>query len=197
MKSQSDESVIEISNRCVTVWELDSRSGFEKEIFENYFKYGKLVSIGCLLNSETKIKLGRSGVEKKLSSLIEDGDIKYQLVNNDLTTKYFSSNDYLRYIYEEVSSEAFFVNYFDNQKNIKYEDIVLRIENLTYSYYQNEIRQTLGYYLITGIKLKNEVEFQNIELVSTANTYIQIYQQNFIFENKLNMELIEISNKTN
>lgn len=197
MKSHSDESVIEISNRCVTVWELDSRSGFEKEIFENYFKYGKLVSIGCLLNSETKIKLGRSGVEKKLSSLIEDGDIKYQLVNNDLTTKYFSSNDYLRYIYEEVSSEAFFVNYFDNQKNIKYEDIVLRIENLTYSYYQNEIRQTLGYYLITGIKLKNEVEFQNIELVSTANTYIQIYQQNFIFENKLNMELIEISNKTN
>lgn len=197
MKSHSDESVIEISNRCVTVWELDSRSGFEKEIFENYFKYGKLVSIGCLLNSETKIKLGRSGVEKKLSSLIEDGDIKYQLVNNDLTTKYFSSNDYLRYIYEEVSSEAFFVNYFDNKKNIKYEDIVLRIENLTYSYYQNEIRQTLGYYLITGIKLKNEAEFQNIELVSTANTYIQIYQQNFIFENKLNMELIEISNKTN
>ena len=172
MKSHSDESVIEISNRCVTVWELDSRSGFEKEIFENYFKYGKLVSIGCLLNSETNIKLGRGGVEKKLSNLIEDGDITYQLVNNDLTTKYFSSNDYLRYIYEEVSSEAFFVNYFDNQKNIKYNDIVLRIENLTYSYYQNEIRQTLGYYLITGIKLKNESEFQNIELVSTANTYI-------------------------
>ncbi len=197
MKSHSDESVIEISNRCVTVWELDSRSGFEKEIFENYFKYGKLVSIGCLLNSETNIKLGRGGVEKKLSNLIEDGDITYQLVNNDLTTKYFSSNDYLRYIYEEVSSEAFFVNYFDNQKNIKYNDIVLRIENLTYSYYQNEIRQTLGYYLITGIKLKNESEFQNIELVSTANTYIQIYQQNFIFENKLNIELIEIGNKTN
>ena len=195
MKNHSDESVIEISNRCVTVWEIDCRNGFEKEVFENYFKYGKLIAFGCLLNSDTNIKIGRNGTEKKLSNLLEDGIIGYKLINKDMTTQYFSINDYIRYIYEEVSVNAFFVNYFDNNQNIDINEIELRIENMTYSYYQNEIRQTLGYYLITGIKLKSQNEFSNIELVSTANSYTQIYQQNFEFNDKLNLELIELKNK--
>lgn len=195
MSTTKDKNLIELSNRCITVWEIDSIVGFEKEVFDNYYKYGKLVTIGCLLNSETQIKISRDGTSKKLSNLIEDGLISYKLINKDLTTQYFSNNDHIRYIYEEVSSNAFFVNYFENIDNIKLKDIVLRIENLTYSYYQNEIRQTLGYYVITGIKLKDEKEFKNIQLDSTANSYVQIYQQNFIFEDKLNMELIEIDNK--
>lgn len=195
MKNHSDESVLEISNRCVTIWELDTREGYEQQIFENYFKYGKLVALGCLLNNETKIKLGRNNTEKNLVNLLEDGIIKYQLINKDLTTNYFSSNDYIRYIYEEVSSNAFFVNYFDNLKNIKINELILRIENMTYSYYQDDIRQTLGYYIITGIKHKDEALFRNIELDSTANSYVQIYQQNFLFDNKLNMNLINNDNK--
>ncbi len=40
MKNHSDDSVLEISNRCVTIWELDTREGYEQQIFENYFKAG-------------------------------------------------------------------------------------------------------------------------------------------------------------
>ena len=59
MSNSKRENLIELSNRCITVWEIDSRVGFEKEVLENYYKYGKLVTIGCLLNSETQIKINR------------------------------------------------------------------------------------------------------------------------------------------
>lgn len=191
MDKHSDNSVLEISNRNVTIWELDARPGFEEEVFKNYFKYGKLVSIGCLLNQQTKIKFGRNGEEKILAKLIEEGQISYNLINSDLTTKYFSINDNIRYIYEDVSSSAFWVNYFDNVDKIDIDDIDLRIENLTYSFYQDEIRQTLGYYLITGIKSKKDKHYQNLNLVSSANSYVQVYQQNFIFDEKINMILVQ------
>ncbi len=190
MSKQNDNSVLEISNRNVNIWELDASPGYEQEVFKNYFKYGKLVTMGCLLNQQTKIKFGRKGKELLVAKLIEEGKIDYKLINIDLTTQYFSINDNIRYIYEDVSSSAFWVNYFDGFDQLKPEDFVLRIENLTYSYYQDEIRQTLGYYLVTGIKLKKDKNFTPINLVSTANSYVQIYQQNFIFDNKINLNLV-------
>lgn len=190
MEKPNDNTVVEIVNKNVTIWELDARPGYEQDVFTNYFKYGKLVTMGCLLNKQTKIKFSRNGYEHLFYKLIEDKRIKYQLINSDLTTQYFSNNDSIRYIYEDVTSDAFWVNYFENDSELHPEDFTLRIENLTYSYYQDEIRQTLGYYLITGIKHKDSKKFEPISLISTANSYVQIYQQNFIFEEEINLGLI-------
>ncbi len=190
MTTQNDNTVLEISNRNVNIWELDSSPGYEEEVFKNYFKYGKLVTMGCLLNKETKIKFGRNGKEHLLAKLIEDEKIEYKIINIDLTTQHFSINDNIRYIYEDVTSSAYWVNYFDGIDELSPDDFVLRIENLTYSFYQDDIRQTLGYYLITGIKLKKSKNFTPLSLVSTANSYVQVYQQNFIFDDKINLSLI-------
>jgi len=190
MEKHNDNTVVEIVNKNVTIWELDARPGFEQDVFTNYFKYGKIVTMGCLLNKQTKIKFARNGYEQLLFKLLEEKRINYQLVNSDLTTQYFSINDSIRYIYEDVTSDAFWVNYFENDSELKPEDFTLRIENLTYSYYQDEIRQTLGYYLITGIKYKDSKKFEPINLISTANSYVQIYQQNFVFEEEINLGLI-------
>jgi hypothetical protein len=190
MEKHNDNTVLEINNKNVTIWELDAVPGFEQEVFNNYFKYGKLVSIGCLLNKQSKIKFSRNGKEYDIVKLLESKRLNYKLINSDLTTQYFSKNDSIRYIYEDVTSNAFWVNYFDNDGELQPEDFTLRLENLTYSYYQDEIRQTLGYYLITGIKYKKNKNFEPIGLVSTANSYVQIYQQNFVFEDEINMGLI-------
>lgn len=190
MEKPNDNTVVEIVNKNVTIWELDARPGYEQDVFTNYFKYGKLVTMGCLLNKQTKIKFARNGYEHLLFKLLEDKRINYHLINSDLTTQYFSNNDSIRYIYEDVTSDAYWVNYFENNSDLKPEDFTLRIENLTYSYYQDEIRQTLGYYLITGIKYKDNNKFEPISLVSTANSYVQIYQQNFVFDEVINLGLI-------